>query len=152
MARAYSDDLRERVAASVVSGRSCRATAALFGVSEASAVKWAQRLRVTGSAAAKRVDRKRPLLLAAERDWLLARIAAKGVTLRSLVGELAARGVRTSYGAVWLFFRREDLSFQAWSCTPPSRAEPTSRGGAPAGRRIRPDLIPSASSSSTRPK
>jgi len=40
MVRPYSDDLRERVAASVVGGRSARETARLFGVSVASAVKW----------------------------------------------------------------------------------------------------------------
>ncbi len=51
MARPYSNDLRERVAASVVGGRSARETARLFGVSVASAVKWSQRLRATGSAA-----------------------------------------------------------------------------------------------------
>ena len=33
MARPYSQDLRDRVVGSVASGRSCRATAALFGVS-----------------------------------------------------------------------------------------------------------------------
>ena len=50
MARAYSDDLRERVAAAVLSGRSGREVAATFGVSVASALKWSQRLRETGSA------------------------------------------------------------------------------------------------------
>ena len=54
MGKPYSDDLRSRVAASVVAGRTCRATAELFGVSVASAVKWSQRLRQTGSAAALR--------------------------------------------------------------------------------------------------
>jgi len=39
MARAYSNDLRERVAASVSGGRSCREAAVLFGVSVASVVK-----------------------------------------------------------------------------------------------------------------
>jgi transposase len=50
--------------------------------------------------------------LAPHREWLLRRIASKGVTLRQLVAELADRGVRISYGAVWLFFRREGISFQ----------------------------------------
>jgi hypothetical protein len=59
---------------SVASGRSCRATAALFGVSAASVVKWCQRWRATGSAAASRMGGWRPLLLQSERDWLLARI------------------------------------------------------------------------------
>ena len=53
MAKPYSLDLRERVAHAVLSGRSCRKVASTFGVSVASAVKWAQRLRASGSAAAK---------------------------------------------------------------------------------------------------
>src|SRR5215470_15937978 len=53
MARPYSQDLRERVIGSVASGRTCRVPAALFGVSVASVVKWSQRWRVSGSAAAK---------------------------------------------------------------------------------------------------
>ena len=60
MARAYSNDLRERVARSVIDGRSCRETARLFGVSVASAVKWSQRLRATGSAGAKPAGRRQP--------------------------------------------------------------------------------------------
>ncbi len=55
MGRHYSNDLRERVAAAVLAGRSCREVAALFSVSVASAVKWSQRLRQTGSAAARPV-------------------------------------------------------------------------------------------------
>jgi transposase len=111
MARAYSRDLRERVVASVQAGRSCRATAALFGVSVASVVKWSVRFRQTGSAAAKPMGGPRPLKLAPEREWLLQRLEEKGVTLRGLVHELAERGTRVSYGALWLFVQREGLSF-----------------------------------------
>jgi len=113
----------------MLSGRSCRATAALFGVSVASVVKWSQRARATGSAAPKPAGGKRPLKLAAHRDWLLGRIGQSGVTLRSLVAELAARGVRTSYGAVWLFAHREGLSFQAGGPAR-RRAGPARRGSA----------------------
>ena len=77
MARPYSQDLRERVVASVASGRTCRATAVLFGVSVASVVKWSQRWRASGSAAAKLMGGQRPLQLKGERAWLLARIAEK---------------------------------------------------------------------------
>ena len=49
MARPYSLDLRERVVGSVAGGRTCRETAALFGVSVASVVKWSQRHRATVS-------------------------------------------------------------------------------------------------------
>ena len=57
MARAYSLDLRERVVAAVAAGESCRAVAATFGVSVASVVKWSQRFRATGSAAAQQGGR-----------------------------------------------------------------------------------------------
>ena len=71
MARAYSQDLRDRVVAAVTSGRTCRATAALFGISVASVVEWSQRWRDTGSAAAKPMGGRRPLRLTGEREWLL---------------------------------------------------------------------------------
>ena len=52
MARPYSLDLRERVVAAVESGRTVRDVASSFGVSVSSVVKWSQRYRATGSAAA----------------------------------------------------------------------------------------------------
>lgn len=69
MARPYSDDLRERVAASVVGSRSARERARLFGVSVASAVKCSQRLRMTGSAAARPMERKQERSLAGSGCW-----------------------------------------------------------------------------------
>ena len=70
MPRAYSLDLRERVVGLVASGEPCRAVAELFDVSVASVVKWSQRARATGSAAAKPMGGKRPYLLEGERDWI----------------------------------------------------------------------------------
>jgi transposase len=67
------------VVAFVVSGQTVRAASATFGVSVASAVKWTQRLRATGSAAAKPMGGKRPFLLEAERDWLFARLDEKPI-------------------------------------------------------------------------
>src|ERR1700688_4948434 len=113
MARPYSSDLRDRVVASVTGGRTCRATAALFGVSVASVVKWSQRWRATGSAAAKKMGGWRQLLLKSEREWLSARIAEKpDLTLRAVVAELAERGTPASYGAVWRFFKHEGITFK----------------------------------------
>jgi transposase len=55
----------------------------------------------------------RPLVLAGERDWLLARIAEKpDLTLRAIQMELASRGVVVSYDAVWKFYRREGVTFK----------------------------------------
>ena len=113
MARPYSRDLRDRVVAAVASGRTCRATAALFGVSVASVVKWSQRWRDTGSAAAKPMGGRRPLRLKGERALLLARIGEKpDLTLRAVMAELAERGTRVSYGAVWRFFKHEGITFK----------------------------------------
>jgi transposase len=113
MARAYSLDLRERVVAAVAAGGSCRKVAAIFKVSVASVVKWSQRARATGSPAARRMGGNRPYALAGERDWLLRRLASQpDVTLRALVAELAARGIKVSYYAVWHFFEHEGISFK----------------------------------------
>ena len=60
----YSNDLREPVAAAVLSGRSCREVAVPFSASIASAVKWSQRVRQTGSAAAKPLGRQKTRFLA----------------------------------------------------------------------------------------
>ena len=113
MARPYSRDLRDRVVAVVAGGYTCRATAALFGVSVASVVKWSQRWRATGSAAAKPMGGRRPLQLEGARAWLLARIAEKpDLTLRAVMAELSERGTPASYGAVWRFFKHEGVSFK----------------------------------------
>ena len=113
MTRAYSIDLRERVVASMAGGRSARATAALFGVSVASAVKWSQRQRRTGSVAPGKIGGHRKPVLLPERDWLRARVLAEpDLTLRGLLAELHERGVKASYGALWLFLSREGLSFK----------------------------------------
>jgi transposase len=52
---ALSGDLRERLVAAVNGGQSCRAAGERFGVSAASAVRWMQRVRATGSFAASRL-------------------------------------------------------------------------------------------------
>jgi transposase len=113
MGRAYSLDLRERVVAAVGAGESCRSVAATFKVSVASVVKWSQRFRRTGSAAARPMGGNRPYVLACERDWLLKRLAEQpDITLRALLAELAERGITVSYYAVWHFFEHEGISFK----------------------------------------
>ena len=131
MARPYSTDLRDRVVASVTSGRTCRATAELFGVSVSSVVKWSHRFRATGSAAAYWMGGHRPRVLAGEREWLLSRLVEKpDVTLRALVGELRERGVAASYGAVWRLLKAEGITVKK----KPVRRRAGSPGrGAPAG-------------------
>ena len=113
MVRPYSDDLRERVSAAVGDGLTVREVAELFRVSPASVVKWSQRLRATGSAAAKPMGGVRRAVLAGHREWLLARIAqAPDLTLQAIRGELAQRGVQVSLWAVWNLFKSEGITFK----------------------------------------
>ncbi len=113
MGRAYSLDLRERVVAAVAAGESCRSVATTFKISVASVVKWSQRFRETGSAAARQMGGNRPYVLSSERDWLLKRLSEQpDVTLRALLAELAERGITVSYYAVWHFFEHEGISFK----------------------------------------
>ena len=131
MGRAYSLDLRERVVAAVASGESCRAVAATFKVSVASVVKWSQRFRATGSAAARPMGGNRPYVLASERAWLLTRLAEQpDITLRALLVELAERGIKVSYYAVWHFFEHEGISFKK---KPARQRAGSSRRGKAAG-------------------
>jgi len=113
MARAYSNDLRERVASAVVSGRSVREVSATFGVSVASAVKWSHRLRETGSAGARRIGGYRPRVLAGEQEWMLQRLEeCPHLTVRGLALELAERGHRVSPNTVWSLLRKAGHSFK----------------------------------------
>lgn len=113
MAKPYSMDLRERVVARVVAGETVRKVAAAFDVSVSSVVKWSQRYRATGSAApAKFGGWRRPILephAALVRSLLSAR---PDLPLYGLQAELAARGVKVSYGALWSFVHRQGLSFK----------------------------------------
>jgi len=114
------------VVAAVIAGATVRAAADRFGVSIASAVKWSQRYRATGSAAAKPRGGKKPYVLTGQREWLLARIAeAPDLTLRAVVAELADRGVSASYHAVWDFFAHEGVTF---------KKKPVRRRAGPSGR------------------
>lgn len=113
MARPYSLDLRERVVAAVAAGATCREVAVLFDVAVSSVVKWSQRSRVTGSAAAKPMGGRRFHKLEAERDWLLSRLADKpDVTTRELAAELAERGIFVSHVSVWNLIRQADKTFK----------------------------------------
>ena len=113
MVKAYSMDLRERVLWAVErDGMSARSAAAHFGVSHSSAIKWVRRCRQTGSVApGKMGGHKRRTLSGTHRDWLLER-AKTDFTLRGLVAELAERGVKVDYRAVWAFAHDEGLSFK----------------------------------------
>lgn len=113
MTAPLSNDLRERVVASIESGESCRSAAARFGVAVSSAVKWHQRYRATGSVAPGKMGGHRKRVLEPHRAFIVERInQTSHLTLHDLKDQLAARGVKVSHDTVWKFLRREGLRFK----------------------------------------
>ena len=113
MAGPLSTDLRERVVAAVLGGESCRSAAERFGVSVSSAIKWSRRYRQTGLVAPGQMGGHRRPVLTDHRAFILERISqTPHLTLHGLKDALASRGVQVSHNAVWLFLRREGLSFK----------------------------------------
>jgi transposase len=111
MARAYSQDLRDRVIAAVEDGSSARSAARVFGVSASSAVKWVQRWRRTGRATAKRMGGYRRPVLEPHKDLVLGLIAERpDLTIEEIRAELRAVGVVVGYGGVWRFVASQGLS------------------------------------------
>ena len=130
MGKPYSLDLRERVAAAVVTGGlSCNRAAKQFGVGISTAINWVRRLRETGSVAPGKIGGYKPKAISgSHRVWLLQRIKNGDFTLRGLVAELAGRGLKVDYRSVWEFVHAEKLSFKkkrgGWR-TRPSRRRAT---------------------------
>jgi transposase len=126
---ALSQDLRKRVVAAVDGGTSRRAAAERFGVSAASAVRWAKRADETGSAAAKpsggdrRSDR-----IEQQADFILAAVAASpDITLVELQARLRdERGESFGTTTIWRFFKRRKITVKKSLRTPPSKSGPTS--------------------------
>src|SRR5271155_3666752 len=114
MAPAYSMDLRDRVVAAVETGGLSRHEAAIrFGIGVSTAIRWVASFRRTGSVAPGQMGGHKPRrLVGAHRDWLMQRCAGQAFTLRGLVAELAARGLKVDYRSVWTFVHEEKLSFK----------------------------------------
>jgi transposase len=86
MGKLYSEDLRRRVVAAVVTGRlSCNQAAKQFEIGISTAIGWARRLRETGSVAPDKMGGHKPKAISGEHHvWLLQRIKDRDFTLRGL--------------------------------------------------------------------
>ena len=102
MSKALSVDLRERVAAAVAAGASCRAAAARFGVSPSSAVRWVALARETGSVAPGPLGGdRRSAQIGAHAALILRLVDQKSdITLREIQAELAKAGVSAGIGTL----------------------------------------------------
>jgi transposase len=110
MPKAYSSDLRERLIATVTAGASRREAAELFDVAISTAVKWLQRLRDTGSSAAKPRGGSISRL-----EQHTARILAvidkrPDATLKEILAALGKQRIRTSRSALARFLDRHDIT------------------------------------------
>ncbi len=127
MPKPYSSDLRQRAIALVEAGQSRAAVPRLLHIGKSTVILWAKDHRATGKQAALPMGGRRRFALLGERDWLLARVAAApDLTGRALRAELAERGTKVSYDAVWRFLREERLTF---------KKKPARRRAGPARRR-----------------
>jgi transposase len=109
-----------------------------------------RRLRETGSVAPGQMGGHKPKAISGEhRAWLVERAKARDFTLRGLVAELAERGLKVDYRAVWNFVHAEKLSFKK-TVVAANAIALTSRTGGRSGTSIKTASSLSVWSSSTR--
>ena len=123
MARALSCDLRQRVVEAIKQGLSRRQAAARFGVSPASAIRWAALERTTGEVAPKtQGGDRRSGRIEAQADFILGELAtAPDITLDELRAKLDERGVSVGIGTLWRFFQRHRITRKKRPRMRPSR-------------------------------
>jgi transposase len=103
-----------------------RQAAERFGVSAASAIRWCQRQKETGSPASyKRGGDRWSARIDAHKSLILSLVEETcDITLKELQAQLADRGHRFSIGALWRFFARHEIT---WKKRPPMQASRTAR-------------------------
>jgi transposase len=112
MARAYSQDLRDRVVNAALAGLPARQAAVRVGVGIATAIVWVRRARENGERKARPQGQPRRSKLDPHRDFLLGLIeASDDITLVEMQERLAAeRGIRASVGTIWTFLDRCNMT------------------------------------------
>jgi len=114
MARAYSQDLRDRVLEAAASGLSVRQAAARFGVGVSTAIVWVRRVRATGEDKARRQGQPRRSKLDAQAGFLLGLIATDpAITLKEMQDRLLGeRATTAGIGTLWRFFAAQAITFK----------------------------------------
>jgi transposase len=128
MARALSQDLRDRVVGAIEGGLSCRAAAVRFGVGAATAIRWRQLVLQHGRAVArKQGGDKRSSRIEAHADFLLTLVEDEGdPTLAEIQARLAERGMPVGIGTLHRFFARHGITRKKRRGTRASRTARTS--------------------------
>jgi transposase len=127
MARAYSQDLRDRVIDAALAGLPARRAAVQFRVGIATAIGWVSRARQSGERAARRQGQPRRSKLDPHGAFLLGLIeATPDMTLVEMQEHLTAeRGITASVGTIWTFLDRCGLTMKKSPRMPPNRIGPT---------------------------
>jgi transposase len=114
MARAYGQDLRDRVIEAGLTGPSLRQAARRFEVAASTAIGWVKRASVEGERAARPQGRPRGSKLDAHREFVLSRLDEKpDLTLEGLQRLLCEeRGVRASLSTIWGLLRKARRTFK----------------------------------------
>jgi transposase len=109
MARAYSQDLRDRVISAALNGAAVREVATRFGIAASTATRWVRRAKETGERKARRQGHGGCSKLDPHREFLLAVIAeTPRVTLSALRERLRLeRGLSVGAATIWAFLKRE---------------------------------------------
>ena len=119
MARAYSQDLRDRVIRAWRSGTPARQAAARFGIGVATAIVWVRRARETGERTPRRQGQPQRSKPDPHREFLLGLIAVTpDMTLAEMQERLGQQGVSASIGTIWTFLDRCGLTVKK---SPPMR-------------------------------
>ena len=113
-ARAYSQDLRERVLGATAKGLSARQAAERFGIGVSTAIVWVRRARLDGERSERRQGQPRGSKLDALADFLLGLVHGTcDITLDEMQVRLREeRGVSAGIGTLCRFFTRQDYSWK----------------------------------------
>ena len=128
MARALSQDLRDRVIAAIDGGLSCRAAGDRFGVSASSAIRWRQMALENGQAVAKpRGGDRHSGKIEAHGSFIRDLVAEQAdLTLVEIQARLMERGTSVGIGTLHRFFVRHGISRKKRLATRSSRTAQTS--------------------------
>ena len=119
MVRPLSLDLRQRIANALTAPsketeKTARFVAKHFSVSVATVVRIGQKIRRGDSLSPRKIGGYRPFLLVGEpADYIRQRLASEPhVSMKILSEELTQMGFPVGHNTVWLFVRREGLSYK----------------------------------------
>ena len=128
MARAYSQDLRDRVLSATAEGSSARSAAERFGIGIKTAIEWVRRARETGERTARWQGQPKGSRLDEHEAFLRGLVdETDDITLTEMQARLREeRGAVVGITTLWRFFDSRGLTFKKRAFTPRSRTVRTS--------------------------